>query len=278
MRVKRAFDDSAPASQAARMANSARLDAALAAAAVAAELIRASYQGAMDVRTKSDGSPVTDADVAAEQAIRGIVQGRFPEDGFFGEESAADRLDAERIWIVDPIDGTKSFVRRYPMFSTQIALMHRGRLELGVSCAPVFGETAWAERGGGAWMAGAPLAVSRIATIEEATLSTGNLRSLARGPRWAALGRMVGRLDRIRGFGDFLHYHLLAAGKIEAVIESDIQILDIAALTVIVEEAGGRVTDLEGAPIGLESRSILASNSVLHETILGELNSRALRR
>jgi len=260
------------------MTNSARLDAALAAAAAAAELIRTAYRGALEVRTKPDGSPVTDTDVAAEQAIRAVVLGRFPEDGFFGEESAADRMDAERLWIVDPLDGTKSFVRRYPMFSTQVALMHRGRLELGVSCAPVYGETAWAERGGGAYLDGAPLAVSRIATLEAATVSTGNLRSLARGPRWAAFGRMVGRLDRIRGFGDFLHYHLLAAGKIEAVIESDIHILDIAALTVIVEEAGGRVTDLEGAPIGLESRSILASNGLLHETILNELNAPVLRR
>ncbi len=137
--------------------------------------------------------------------------------------------------------------------------------------APVYGETAWAERGGGACLDGAPLAVSRIATLEQATLSTGNLRSLASGPRWAALGRIVARLDRIRGFGDFLHYHLLAAGKIDAVLESDINILDIAALTVIVEEAGGRVTDLEGAPIGLGSRSILATNGALHETILAAL-------
>ncbi len=254
------------------MANSARLDAALAAAAAAAELIRGSYRADIGVRTKADGSPVTEADVAAEQAIRAILQGRFPEDGFYGEESAADRMDAERLWLVDPIDGTKSFVRRYPMFSTQIALLHRGALELGVSCAPAWGETAWAERGAGAFMDGAPLAVSAIATLEQATISTGNLRSLAGGPRWAAFGRMVTRLDRIRGFGDFLHYHLLAAGKIEAVIESDIHILDIAALTVIVEEAGGRVTDLEGAPIGLATRSILASNGALHDTILAGLN------
>jgi histidinol-phosphatase len=140
-----------------------------------------------------------------------------------------------------------------------------------VSSAPVYGELAWAERGAGAFMDGTPLAVRCIASLEEATISTGNLRTLARGPRWAALGRLVMRLDRIRGFGDFLHYHLLAAGKIEAVIESDIGILDIAALTVIVEEAGGRVTDLEGAPIDLKSRSILASNGALHETILAEL-------
>ena len=122
------------------------------------------------------------------------------------------------------------------MFSTQIALMQRGQLELGVSCAPVYGETAWAERGSGAFLDGEQLAVSRIAALEQATLDRQPAHARA-GPRWAALGRLVARLDRIRGFGDFLHYHLLAAGKIEAVIESDIRILDIAALTVIVEEA-----------------------------------------
>lgn len=255
------------------MPNSERLDAALAAAAAAAALIRKSYRGALDVRAKLDGSPVTDADVAAEQAIRAIVQGRFPDDGFYGEESPAERLEAECLWLVDPIDGTKSFVRGYPMFSTQIALMRRGRLELGVSSAPAYGETAWAERGAGAWLDGEKLAVSGIDALDEATVSTGNLRTLAAGPRWAALGRLVERLDRIRGFGDFLHYHLLAAGKIEAVVESDIHVLDIAALTVIVEEAGGRVTDLEGAPIGLDTRSILASNGALHGVLLAALRA-----
>jgi histidinol-phosphatase len=253
------------------MAQSPRLETALAAAALAAELIRTRYRGAIEARAKPDGSPVTDADLAAEEAIRGIVAARFQEDGFYGEESEALRLDAEHLWLVDPIDGTKSFVRRYPMFSTQIAVMRRGRLEVGVSCAPVYGETAWAERGGGAFLDGKPISVSRIATLERATLSTGNLRSLARGPRWPAFGRLVARLDRIRGFGDFLHYHLLAAGKIDAVLESDIQILDIAALSVIVEEAGGRVTDLEGKPIGLGTKSILATNGALHDAILESL-------
>jgi histidinol-phosphatase len=253
------------------MTNSARLDAALEAAAAAAELIRGSYRTNIGVRTKSDGSPVTEADVAAERAIRKILQQQFPEDGFFGEETAADRMDAEQLWIVDPIDGTKSFVRHYPMFSTQIALMRAGRLDIGVSSAPAYGEIAWAERGKGAWLDGSRLEVSRIADLRQSTLSTGNLRTLAAGPRWAALGRIIERLDRIRGYGDFLHYHLLAAGRIEAVIESDIGILDIAALTVIVEEAGGRVTDLEGEAIGLQSKSILASNGALHDTILSEL-------
>ena len=254
------------------MANSARLDAALAAASAAADLVRAAYAGEITARAKADGSPVTDADLAVEAAIRAIVEARFPQDGFYGEESAAARMDAEHVWIVDPIDGTKSFVRRYPMFSTQIAVTRRGRIELGVSSAPVFGEIAWAERGAGARLGGVPLAVSRIAAIEQATLSTGNLRSLAGGPRWAAFGRLVTRLDRIRGFGDFLHYHLLAAGKIDAVLESDIHVEDIAALSVIVEEAGGRVTDLEGSPIGLGTRSILATNGELHDSILESLN------
>lgn len=253
------------------MANSPRLDAALAAAAAAAELIRARYRREFSVRSKDDGSPVTEVDIAAEAAIRGQLLSRFPSDGFYGEESDAVRMEAEHLWIVDPIDGTKSFVRRYPMFSTQIALMQRGRLVAGVSCAPVYGETAWAERGAGAFLDGAPLAVSDVARIEEATVSTGNLRSLAGGPRWGAFGRLVARLDRIRGYGDFLHYHLLAAGSIEAVIESDIHILDIAALTVIVERAGGRVTDLEGAPIGLRTKSIVASNGRLHDAILEAL-------
>jgi histidinol-phosphatase len=255
------------------MANSARLDAALTAAAAAAELIRHSYRRNIEVRIKADRSPVTEADVAAEGAIRDVLQKGFPDDGFYGEESAAERMDAECLWLVDPIDGTKSFVREYPMFSTQIALMRRGRLELGVSSAPVYGEIAWAERGHGAWLDGARLAVSRIDRFEDATISTGNLRALAGGPRWAALGRIVTRLDRIRGYGDFLHYHLLAGGKIEAVIESNIHILDIAALAVIVEEAGGRVTDLDGAPLSLASTGILASNGPLHESILEELNS-----
>jgi len=234
-------------------------------------LILASYRGGVAARAKADGSPVTDTDIAAENAIRAVVAERFPEDGFHGEETGAARPDAEHLWLVDPIDGTKSFVRRYPMFSTQIAVMQGGRLQLGVSSAPAWGEVAWAERGAGAFLDGTPLAVSRVSRIEEATLSTGNLRSLAGGPRWAAFGRLVTRLDRIRGFGDFLHYHLLASGKIDAVLESDIGILDIAALTVIVEEAGGRVTDLDGKPIGMESRSILATNGHLHETILAAL-------
>jgi histidinol-phosphatase len=157
------------------------------------------------------------------------------------------------------------------MFSTQIGLMHRGELILGVSSASEYGELAYAEKGQGAWLDGARIYVSTIDTFEQATLSTGNVRALACGPRWAALGALVSRLDRIRGYGDFLHYHLLAAGRIEAVIETDVNILDIAALVAIVEAAGGRFTDLEGRPVSLETTSVLATNGRLHEPILRAL-------
>lgn len=247
------------------------LATAIEAAQAAAEIITRMYRRNVAVRIKEDKSPVTDADVAAEQAIRAIIERRFPKHGFYGEETGRSHADAEYLWLVDPIDGTKAFVREYPMFSTQIALMHRGELIVGVSNAPTYGEVVHAERGAGAWLGDRRLAVSGITRIEEASLSTGNLKSLARSTRWGNLGRMVAQLDRIRGYGDFLHYHLLAAGSIEAVIESDVNILDIAALAVIVEEAGGRFTDLDGKPVTLDVNSVLATNGVLHEPLRAAL-------
>ena len=243
------------------------LRAALDAASAAAEVITRMYRSNCAVTLKADKSPVTDADVAAENAIRAVIEERFPRHGFYGEETGKSQADAEFLWVVDPIDGTKAFVREYPMFSTQIALMHRGQLILGVSSAPEYGELAHAERGEGAWLNGQRLKVSGVTSIEDAALSTGNLKSLALGSRWPRLGALVGRLNRIRGYGDFLHYHLLAAGKIDAVIESDVNILDIAALAMIVEEAGGRFTDLDGEPVTLEIGSVLAANGALHESL-----------
>jgi histidinol-phosphatase len=249
------------------------LDTALEAARAAAAVVRRYYQSNLAVSIKADKTPVTEADVETEKVIRGIIEARFPGHGFYGEETGTRALDAEFLWLVDPIDGTKSFVREYPMFSTQIALMHGGKLVLGVSSAPAYGELAWAETGAGAWLDGRPMHVSEIDTVEAATVSTGNLKTLASGPRWSAFGTLVGRVNRIRGYGDFLHYHLLAAGKIDAVIESDVNILDIAACAVILEAAGGRCTDLEGRPLTLASTSVLASNSRLHDQVLAAIHA-----
>jgi histidinol-phosphatase len=253
------------------------LTTALEAARAAAEVIRRFYQRNAAVTIKADKTPVTEADVESEKAIRAIIGERFPAHGFFGEETGQSALDAEYLWLVDPIDGTKAFVREYPFFSTQIALMHRGRLIVGVSSAPVYGELAYAElREDGssvAMLQDAAIRVSAIETIEAAAISAGNLKTLASGPQWARYGELVARANRIRGYGDFLHYHLLASGKIDAVIESDVNILDIAALAVIVEAAGGKFTDLDGGPVGLNTTTVLATNGKLHGAVLSALRT-----
>ena len=254
------------------MTHSPELQAALDAATAAASIARSMYQHNIEVRFKADKSPVTEADIRCETAIRAILEARFPDYGFFGEETLARGMDADNVWLVDPIDGTKAFVREYPMFSTQIALMRRGEIVLGVSSAPVYGELAYAERGCGAYLNGQALSVSAIDDLESAALSAGNLKTLAAGSQWGRYGRLVARVGRIRGYGDFLHYHLLAAGKIDAVIESDVNILDIAACVAIVSEAGGHFTDLGGAPITLQSNSVLATNGRLHARVLAALS------
>jgi histidinol-phosphatase len=253
------------------MTHSAELQAALDAAEQAAQIARALFEHNLEVRIKADKSPVTEADVRCEIAIREILERRFPSYGFLGEETGSRDLKAESLWLVDPIDGTKAFVREYAMFSTQIALMRGGEIVLGVSSAPVYGELCFAERLGGATLNGKPAQVSQVATLDAAALSAGNLKSLAAGDRWARYGALVARVNRIRGYGDFLHYHLLASGKIDAVIESDVNILDIAACAAIVTAAGGRFTDLNGAPITLQSTSVLASNGRLHDALLAAL-------
>ena len=251
---------------------SPELKAALDAAEQAAVIARSLYQHNIEVRIKADKSPVTEADVRCEVAIREILEARFPSYGFFGEETGSRDTQAENLWLVDPIDGTKAFVREYAMFSTQIALMRRGEIVLGVSSAPVYGELCHAERGKGAYLNGKRMSVSQTSTIESAALSSGNLKSLAAGTQWARYGALVARLNRIRGYGDFLHYHLLAGGKIDAVVETDVNILDIAACAAIVTEAGGRFTDLAGAPITLQSTSVLATNALMHAPILAALS------
>lgn len=247
------------------------LSIALEAAEAAAAVIMKYYQQQVEIQTKSDLSPVTIADIESEKVIRRIISGAFPEHGFYGEETGQENIDAEFLWLVDPIDGTKSFVREYPFFSTQIALMREGELVLGVSSAPAFQELAWAEVGSGAFLNGKRLKISDIKTIEECTLSTGNLKSMARSDDWGGLGRLVSRVSRNRGYGDFYHYHLLASGKIDVVLESDVNILDIAATAVIVREAGGIFTDLRGGPLDLETRSVLAANPHLHQLVLDSL-------
>ena len=169
---------------------------------------------------------MTEADVRSEEAIRDLLTRRFPTYGFYGEETGKSQMDAESVWLVDPIDGTKSFVRECPFFSTQIALMRGGRFVLGVSCAPAYNELAWAERG---WRRISRRQADsrqpgRFARMRHRF--TGNLKTLAASPAWARFGGLIGSVNRIRGYGDFVHYHLLARGALDVVIESDVNILE----------------------------------------------------
>src|SRR6202167_4130106 len=196
------------------MNSSLELRAALDAAEEASKIAVSLYRHNLEVRIKEDKSPVTEADVRCEVAIRQILESRFPSYGFYGEETGVRDQRAENLWLVDPIDGTQAFVREYPFFSTQIALMRAGEIVLGVSQAPVYGELAYAERGGGAYLNGRPIRVSEIDALCAATLSSGNLKSLAASDRWPRYVRVVAEFNRIRGYADFLHYGLLAAGNI----------------------------------------------------------------
>jgi histidinol-phosphatase len=244
------------------------LEVAREAADAAAVVIRRHYRRNVVVETKSDETPVTIADREAETAIKRVLKRAFPDHAFYGEEFGREG-ESDYLWLIDPIDGTKAFVRDYPMFSTQIALMHRGELVLGVSSAPEFSEVAWARKGGGAFLNGERIRVADTAELDaKAAISIGNVKSLTRDARWNVLGELIRRTGRIRGYGDFLHYHLLARGCIDLVVESDVNILDVAACAVIVREAGGVFSDLEGGELSLETRSVLAGVGLIHKQAL----------
>jgi histidinol-phosphatase len=247
------------------------LAAAREAATAAADIIKFYWQRGVETELKDDATPVTVADREAEQAIRHILRAALPQAAIYGEEFGLDGARGGLMWLVDPLDGTKSFVRRTPFFSTQIALMDGDELVVGVSSAPIYGETMWASKGGGAWLDGEPVRIADTGDLGQMSLSIGNVKSLTADRRWEALGALIRESNRIRGYGDFCHYHLLARGSLDAVVESDVNILDIAALAVIVREAGGVFTDLCGAPLTLETTSVLAATGGLHGQLLRRL-------
>ena len=250
---------------------SKELVTAIDASNAAARLIRSYFKGNFNVDIKEDMTPVTEVDIKAENTIKDIILNAFPDYGFYGEETCRENKNSEYTWLVDPIDGTKGFVRGYPFFSTQIALMHHDEIILGVSNAPIFDEVIFAEKGKGAWMNNKQIHISNTKDIVSSTISTGNLKTIALSENWMNLGKIVSKADRIRGYGDFYHYHLLASGKIDVVIESDVNILDVAALSLIIEESGGVFTDFQGKRSNLDTTSVIASNPNLYSSIKKEL-------
>ena len=242
------------------------------AARAAGEIGLKYFRRGVEVTLKADRSPVTQADREAEQVIVEILGLAFPEHGFLGEELGARGAKDVR-WIVDPIDGTRNFVRGIPIWAILIALEERGEIVAGVIWNPLSGELYTARRGQGAFLGGERLRVSEVSSLEKATLIHASLNLLRRGGHWDGFIRLVDATDRQRGFGDYLCYTVLAEGKAEIPVEApDLKPWDLAPVKLLVEEAGGRFTDFSGAS-SIYSGTALASNGKLHDAALALLRT-----
>ena len=244
------------------------LKVALEAAKNAEEVITAYYTDDMKVEMKEDETPVTLADRGAEKVIRETIKRAFPDHGFLGEEYGIEAGESPYLWIIDPIDATKNYIRKIPIFGTQIALMKGDDLILGVSNAPLLNELLYAEAGEGAFLNGKPIQVSDVAQPEEAMVCHGGLKWFVEKGTFSGVYNIINDVARTRGFGDFYMYHLAASGRADAVVEAAISVWDIAAITVIMREAGGQVTDIQGQSITKDTASLVATNGILHNTIL----------
>ena len=250
------------------------LTVALEAAKNAEEIITAYYTSdAMKVELKADKTPVTLADTGAEKVIRETIKQAFPDHGFIGEEYGIEEGESPYLWIIDPIDATKNYIRKIPIFGTQIALMRGEELILGVSNAPLLNELLYAEAGSGAFLNGEPITVSSVTHPKDAMVCHGGLKWFIEKGIFPGIYNLINDTARTRGFGDFYMYHLVASARADAVVEAAISIWDIAAISVIVREAGGKVTDIRGQDITKDTESMVATNGILHDTVLNYFNS-----
>ncbi|MEU0497596.1 histidinol-phosphatase [Mycobacterium sp. NPDC006124] len=231
--------------------------------------------GALDlhVETKPDLTPVTDADESAEELLRGLLVANRPDDAVLGEEFGGTAIFEGRQWVLDPIDGTKNFVRGVPVWSTLIALLEDGVPTVGVVSAPALARRWWASAGGGAFTsfngATRQISVSGVSELESASLSFSDLTTgwEDRRDRFVELTDAVWR---VRGYGDFWSYCLVAEGAVDVVAEPEVKLWDLAPLDIVIREAGGRFTNVDGAP-GPHGGSAVATNGHLHDDVLGWL-------
>ena len=221
------------------------------------------------VETKPDLSPVTEADRAVEQALRKRISEERPGHSVVGEEFGADQPGSAR-WILDPIDGTKNYVRGLPVWATLIALERDGRVEVGVASAPALHRRWWAARGEGSFVNGRRTRVSQIAQLSDAVLGYASLLSWEQHGLGEQFLNLARGCWRTRGFGDFWSHMLVAEGAADVAVEPEVEVWDLAALQVIVEEAGGRFTDLGGTPTPAGG-SVVSSNGLLHDQVLATL-------
>jgi histidinol-phosphatase len=229
----------------------------------------------LQVETKPDHTPVSEADRGAEAAIRGLLARERPADSVLGEEAGSTGSGARR-WVIDPIDGTVNFVRGIPVWATLIGLEVDGLMQVGVASAPALGRRWWALRGEGAFAAapgepGERIKVSTVADLAEAAISSSSARDFPDPERYLEVALRAGR---DRGFGDFWSHVLVAEGACEAALDPVVSVWDVAALQVIVEEAGGKFTDFSGQS-RLDGGSALSSNGLVHAEVIALLSGRA---
>jgi histidinol-phosphatase len=252
------------------------LDLAQAACDEADTIARQVFRRDLEITTKPDRTFVTQADTAIERSIRGRIKAAYPEHGLVGEEYGIEDGGAATRWYIDPIDGTHNFIRGVPLFGTLLAVERDGELQAAVLSAPALHERWWARRGGGAWArslddtAARRIRVSRIATLADAQLLYGSGHDIEASGRAPGFHDLLGDVWRERGFGDFWGYALLAEGAAEAMVEVDLWPWDAAAPTVLIEEAGGRVTDFAGRR-AIDTGTFVATNGSLHDEVLGRL-------
>jgi histidinol phosphatase-like enzyme (inositol monophosphatase family) len=244
-------------------------DAAVEAARAAGALALRYYRGGFEVMTKPDQTPVTLADQEAERTIVEMLGAAFPDHGFLGEEFGAQGPQ-ERRWIIDPIDGTRNFVRHVPIWAVLIALEEAGEVTAGAIYNPVVDEMYSAHRGGGAYLNGERIHVSAIRELAEATFLHAGLGIVRKAGWWAGFERLIDGTRSQRGPGDYLGYALVASGRGEIYAELDLKPWDLAPCKIVVEEAGGRFTDFEGRPT-IYSGTAVVTNGHLHDATLAAL-------
>jgi histidinol phosphatase-like enzyme (inositol monophosphatase family) len=243
-----------------------RLEAAIAAARAAGEVALRYFRTDLAVESKADASPVTRADREAEARAVAVLRAAFPDCGVLGEEYGAQGGAQGRRWIVDPIDGTRSFIRGIPFFASLIALEEDGEITTGAIYAPALDDLLYAQKGQGAFDGRGRVHVSRVDSLRRSMLVFGGVSGLRRGGYWPAYERLVDAAGRTRAYGDYFGYTFVARGQAEAMIDVDLKPWDLAAVKILIEEAGGRFTDFGGraTPFG---GSAIASNGLVHEAI-----------
>ncbi|MTV26906.1 alpha/beta fold hydrolase [Nitriliruptoraceae bacterium ZYF776] len=242
-------------------------DVALELADLADARTLAAFRGHLEVRTKADGSWVTEVDEGVERELRAAIRARFPDHAILGEEDGRDGPEDAPTWVIDPIDGTTNFVRGNPVFATLVAVQVDGEEVAGVVSAPALGTRFDGVAGGEARQDGRTIHVSEVATLPDAEVAFGGLSYFADAGYGGVVGELAARTGRQRGYGDFWQHCLVAAGSTDLAVEADVKLWDLAAVKVVVEAAGGRFTDLAGRRTAAGG-SALSSNGALHDEVL----------